>query len=97
MKTIFILLFSFPVLLAAQEFSTFLYFETEEGFRDSVKIGYDPEASAGIDDQFGEIDLGVSSLRDSIDIRLALPDYNNLDCFQVGEYYYDFHIPGLIQ
>ena len=94
MKTLWIVLFSTPIMLEAQTFSTYLYFESANGYRDSVLIGYDLEATAGIDLQFGEEDLKLNSLEDSIDIRMALPDYSKLECFSVE--WQDYYMPDLI-
>ena len=45
--------------LLAQEFSTKLYFESYQGEKDTLEIGYDPSATHGIDSDFGEINYGT--------------------------------------
>lgn len=48
-------------MINAQEFSTVFYVITPgDASIDSVVIGYDPNATQGIDAQFGEVDYGLS-------------------------------------
>jgi hypothetical protein len=60
MKKINLLLFISPccISLFAQEFSTKFYFETAQGEKDTLEIGYDPAATHSVDAVFGEVDYG---------------------------------------
>jgi hypothetical protein len=73
MKNLTILLIFLPFICISQpEFSFDLYFEDALGNRDTVTIGYDPQATDGIDAQFGEENI-ISQPWDSIlDVRIAL-------------------------
>ena len=77
MKNLTILLIFLPFICISQpEFSFDLYFEDALGNRDTVTIGYDPEATDGIDAQFGEENI-ISQPWDSIlDVRIGDKSYS---------------------
>ena len=57
-KVIYILaMLQVSSMLFAQEFSTKLYLEAANGEKDMLEIGYDPNATHGIDPDFGEINF----------------------------------------
>jgi len=66
---VLIMLQTCSIMLFAQEFSTKLYFEAANGEKDTLEIGYDANATAGVDEIFGEVDYGTPPI--------------NLDKFQV--------------
>jgi hypothetical protein len=76
MKNLIFLLLFFPLIgLSQPEFSFDLYFEDALGNRDTVTIGYDPEATDGIDAQFGEENI-ISQPWDSVlDVRIGNKTY----------------------
>jgi len=53
----FLILFIISAPLFSQEFNANLYFERGNGQNDTLKVGYDPQASINIDEQYGEIDI----------------------------------------
>jgi hypothetical protein len=58
MKKLLLIFFVLPIYLTAQEeFSFQLYFEDALGNRDTVTVGYDENATYGIDTAFGEEDI----------------------------------------
>ena len=76
MKQLIFFLFFLPMITSAQEFSFDLYIEDALGNIDSVIIGYDPQASDGIDDFFGEEDI-ISQPWDSVlDVRIGNKTYS---------------------
>ena len=72
MKTILLpLLLLFPLNLLCQEFSFPLYFEDAKGHKDTIVLGYDINATNGIDTAFGEKDI-ISKPWDSIfEVRIT--------------------------
>ncbi|MBU3658750.1 MAG: T9SS type A sorting domain-containing protein [Flavobacteriales bacterium] len=76
MKKLLIFIFLLPLCLTAQpEFSFDLYFEDALGNRDTVTIGYDPQATDGIDELFGEENI-ISQPWDSVlDVRIGNKTY----------------------
>jgi hypothetical protein len=77
MKNNLLLLLSFLScsLAQGQAFSFELWFEDAAGNKDTIVIGYDAEATWGIDPQFGEADIKDQAFRPSLDVRLADYDY----------------------
>ena len=74
MKNLIFLLLFFPLIgLSQPEFSFDLYFEDALGNRDTVTIGYDPQATDGIDAQFGEENI-ISQPWDSV-FEVRISDY----------------------
>jgi hypothetical protein len=67
-------------LLQAQAFRFELWFEDAAGQRDTIALGYDDEATWGIDPQFGEVDIKSHPLGDSLEVRLAYYEYGTLGC-----------------
>lgn len=65
-----VLCFLLFVVTHAQEFSTAIYFENKDGLRDTVIVGYDSLASAGLDTIFSESDLTDQAM-DTFDVRLT--------------------------
>ncbi len=75
-----ILFFLASISYCQEEFSFELYFEDAQGNEDTVKVGYDENATDGIDVFLGEQDI-ISQPRDSVlDVRLSeqLSDQNGL-------------------
>lgn len=70
--------------ISAQEFISTIWIENNVGEVDSVQIGYDPEASEVLDENFGGIDI-MDSLWNDFEIRAAQVDiavFNELFGFQ---------------
>jgi len=60
----------FFIVSRAQEFSTAIYFENEDGLRDTIVVGYDPMATTGMDSVFQERDI-IDEAYDGLDIRVT--------------------------
>ncbi len=72
MKNLTILLIFLPFICISQpEFSFDLYFEDALGNRDTVTIGYDPEATDGIDAQFGEENIITQPWDSVFEVRIS--------------------------
>lgn len=70
MKKLVLLLLSFYFHQGfSQEFSFQLYIEDAIGNIDSIVIGYDPNATQGLDTAFGEIDISSETWDTIIDVR----------------------------
>lgn len=65
-----VILTALHLQIIAQQLSTPIYFENKDGLRDTVVIGYDSLASAGLDSIFSESDLTDQAL-DTFDVRLT--------------------------
>jgi hypothetical protein len=63
----------FCIPFFAQEFSTKFYFETAQGEKVSLEIGYDPTATNGIDVMFDEIDYGSPISPDKFQVFMLKP------------------------
>ncbi len=59
----------------AQEFNFKMYIEDAAGNTDSIELGYDPNASNGIDSIFGEKDIKDIPFSLPLDVRLCNPFY----------------------
>ncbi len=79
--TLFFLLFSFS--LSAQEF-TIIAFNTDEK-TDTITIGYRPNASLGIDNQFNEVNIFGQPVTQPVDIRVLQRDSANFSCAYLNE------------
>lgn len=64
-----IFLISMCSFVYAQEFSFTLFFSDTLGNQDSLIIGYDEAATAGIDDAFGELDIADLAYDSVFDVR----------------------------
>lgn len=73
MKTIstFILLLFLTNVYAQEEFSFQLMFIDNAGNSDTLTLGYDPEASELIDENFGEINIANQSWNDTFEVRVT--------------------------
>ncbi len=76
--TFLIVLLSFNHL-QAQEFEFPLFFEDVFGDKDTIFLGYDMEATTGIDEAFGEINIKGTPLT-GLDVRIIDYDYDNIYC-----------------
>ncbi|MCF8417129.1 MAG: hypothetical protein K9G40_12865, partial [Crocinitomicaceae bacterium] len=89
MKKLLIFAISFSNLLFAQEeFSFELYFEDALGNKDTLILGYDSNATNGIDPLFGELNMTGQPWDNTFEVRagngyLGEPDFplniNNFD------------------
>jgi len=61
----------FAMPLMSQEFSFTLYLEDAAGNKDQVVLGYDAEATMGIDPQFGEEDLIDTAFERDFEVRVG--------------------------
>lgn len=72
MKTITHILFFTPLALTAQEdFSFPLYFEDAVGNRDTLTVGYDINATSGIDNLFGEVNTISIPWSENFEVRVT--------------------------
>lgn len=78
-KTIYCLVVFLIQLIAievySQEFSFPLYFEDATGNRDTLILGYDPNATDSIDPEFGEINIVDQPWKDQLDVRTGEVKY----------------------
>jgi len=58
-------------ILYGQEFSTKLYFEDAKGHRDTLTIGYDPNATDTLDVSFGEKNINALPFDSVFDVRIS--------------------------
>jgi len=63
-----------------EEFSLQLYFEDRIGNKDSITIGYDNQASIGIDPAFDEFDLLGLPYDSNFEVRASEYDYSQIEC-----------------
>ncbi len=78
----FLLIFlSTSTILNAQQFSTQFYFTDTLGNQDTVTVGFDPMATLGIDEMFGEVDLKEVPFGDEFEVRVGQVDHEDLGCF----------------
>ena len=76
MKNLIFLLLFFPLIgLSQPEFSFDLYFEDALGNRDTITLGYDPQATDGIDELFGEENIISHPWNNDLDVRIALGNF----------------------
>ncbi len=66
--------------LLAQEFQTSLIIKDRFGVLDTVEIGFDQQATFGIDEMFGEDDIGGIPLENTLDVRLGYLNFNMVEC-----------------
>lgn len=66
--------------IKAQEFEFPLYFEDTFGEKDTVFFGYDMNATVGIDEDFGEVNIKGNPLV-GLDVRIIDYDYSNIYCW----------------
>ena len=66
--------------IKAQEFEFPLYFEDAFGEKDTVFFGYDMNATVGIDENFGEVNIKGNPLV-GLDVRIIDYDYPNIECW----------------
>jgi len=72
MKNLLFLFLFLPFLgLSQPEFSFDLYIEDTLGNRDTVTIGYDPQATDGIDELFGEENIIAQPWGDNFEVRIT--------------------------
>jgi hypothetical protein len=77
----FLFIFTSISAFSQPEFSFYLYFEDALGNRDTITIGYDPLATDGIDELFGEENI-ISQAWDSV-FEVRISDYYDRNA--VGE------------
>jgi hypothetical protein len=71
-KSTIICLFLFvSVAVRSQEFSFNMIFEDAMGNSDTLIFGYDPEATLGIDPQFGEVNIHGLPIDTAFDVRVS--------------------------
>ncbi|HDO26585.1 MAG TPA: T9SS type A sorting domain-containing protein [Bacteroidetes bacterium] len=63
------------IAVYSQEFSFPLYFEDATGNRDTLILGYDPNATDSIDPEFGEINIVDQPWKDQLDVRTGEVKY----------------------
>lgn len=63
------------IAVYSQEFSFPLYFEDTTGSRDTLILGYDPNATDSIDPEFGEINIVDQLWNDQLDVRTGEVKY----------------------
>lgn len=68
-------------LSLSQEFQTTFYLSNNQGWKDSISIGYDPNAGEGIDPVFNEIDLSDLPMN-SFEIRAGQVYVEQLTIFE---------------
>lgn len=72
MKAVILTLFFIPIVLTAQEeFSFELYFEDAVGNRDTVTVGYDIDATSGIDNVLGEVNTLSIPWSENFEVRIS--------------------------
>ena len=64
-----------------QDFLLKLYFEDFVGNKDTIEFGLNPEATNGIDEQFGEVNIIEKAYQDGLDVRIM----NRWIQFTLGE------------
>jgi hypothetical protein len=70
MKSLFLFTFTIASFACAQEeFSFRLYFEDSLGNKDTIIVGYDENATNGIDTNFGEVNIAASPWNNSFEVR----------------------------
>lgn len=78
----FLLIFLISLsILNAQEFSTQFYFTDTLGNQDTVTVGFDPMATLGVDEFFGEVDLKEVPFRNDFEVRVGQVNHEDLGCF----------------
>lgn len=78
MKKLLLIFFLLPVYLTAQEeFSFQIFFEDALGNRDTVILGYDPNATDVIDVTFGEVNILSQPLGSNFDVRIGDRSYES--------------------
>lgn len=76
MKKLLLILFLIPIYTMAQEeFSFELYFEDALGNKDTVILGYDPNATDVIDITFGEVNILSQPWGSNFDVRIGDRSY----------------------
>ena len=55
----------------SQEFSFKMFFEDAVGNKDSIVIGYDPNATNGIDEDFGEVNILETPFKPDFEVRIS--------------------------
>lgn len=73
--------------ISAQQFAFTIHFQDAAGSRDSIVLGYDANATSGIDPAWDEINLAGTPLNNGLDVRIT-DDWENM-------FYYN--IPGTFQ
>ena len=71
MKTILLLFLFISYNLLSQEFSFPLYFEDAKGNKDTITLGYDINATDGIDASFGEENINIIPWDSILDVRVG--------------------------
>lgn len=78
--------FIFRLLTISQEeFSFTLYFEDAVGNKDSLILGYDENATDGIDESLGEENIIHQPWSDKLDVRIGDKTYSNTSSGQVDD------------
>ncbi|KAA3621212.1 MAG: hypothetical protein DWQ02_28170, partial [Bacteroidetes bacterium] len=70
---------AFLANLDAQEFEFPIYFEDHFGAKDTIVFGYDADATVGVDESFGELNIKGEPLS-GLDVRVVDYNYNDLSC-----------------
>ena len=87
MKKLILFFFLIPFYhMAQEEFSFKLYFEDANGQLDTVVVGYDPNATQGIDAALGEIDILNQPWRNTMEVRLGNLVINQENLLVSGHY-----------
>jgi len=80
MKTVKTILFSLlatcPLFIHSQQFSFQMFFTDAIGNKDTITLGYDPLATYGIDDNFGEENIIDVPLKSTLDVRITDEYFN---------------------
>ena len=80
MKTLILLLI--PIFIQCQEFLTTITAVNSENQIDSIQIGYDANATGGLDLNFGEQDIQNLPFSGKLDIRTGELHYGKVNCFE---------------
>lgn len=67
---LFVFVFYFQTSYS-QQLSFPMYFEDAKGNKDTIILGYDPDATSGIDAIFGELDIMGQAFNQGLDVRIS--------------------------